>query len=160
MITTTGNSSAGTAGLDGGPKKRSHTDQDKQLQQNAKRPRVHWSSEMHAQFVSAVNNLGVDRAVPKKILELMRVEGLTRENVASHLQKYRLYLKKASRMEGAPPSPGLAPLPVLGACGPVPPPPAPPHYSGFVGVLAFINITPTQQFQYLLTTHRAATCQV
>lgn len=25
-------------------------------------------------------------AVPKKILELMNVEGLTRENVASHLQ--------------------------------------------------------------------------
>jgi len=35
-------------------------------------------------------------AVPKKILEIMNVEGLTRENVASHLQKYRLYLKRVS----------------------------------------------------------------
>lgn len=28
-------------------------------------------------------------AVPKKILELMNVPGLTRENVASHLQVYK-----------------------------------------------------------------------
>ena len=31
-------------------------------------------------------------AVPKKILDLMDVEGLTRENVASHLQA-QIYLK-------------------------------------------------------------------
>ncbi|KVH89735.1 Homeodomain-like protein [Cynara cardunculus var. scolymus] len=34
--------------------------------------------------------LGVDQAIPSRILELMNVEGLTRHNVASHLQKYRL----------------------------------------------------------------------
>ena len=33
-------------------------------------------------------------SVPKRILDLMDVPVLTRENVASHLQKYRLYLKK------------------------------------------------------------------
>ena len=37
---------------------------------------------------------GVKNAVPKTILQLMNVEGMTRENVASHLQKYRLYLKR------------------------------------------------------------------
>ncbi|XP_020877910.1 two-component response regulator ARR18 isoform X1 [Arabidopsis lyrata subsp. lyrata] len=59
-----------------------------------KKPRVVWSQELHQKFVSAVQQLGLDKAVPKKILDLMSIEGLTRENVASHLQKYRLYLKK------------------------------------------------------------------
>ena len=44
-------------------------------------------------------------AVPKKILEIMNVDGLTRENVASHLQKYRLYLKRLAETAG----PGSAP---------------------------------------------------
>ena len=56
-------------------------------------------------FMNAVNHLGIKNAVPKTILQLMNVEGMTRENVASHLQKYRLYLK---RLAGVPPS---APLP-------------------------------------------------
>lgn len=68
-----------------------------QAASNAKKPRVTWSVEMHQQFVEAVNQLGIDKAVPKRILDLMKVDGLTRENVASHLQKYRLYLK---RMQG------------------------------------------------------------
>ncbi|XP_041010562.1 two-component response regulator ORR21-like isoform X1 [Juglans microcarpa x Juglans regia] len=62
----------------------------------SKKPRVVWSVELHQQFVSAVNQLGLDKAVPKRILELMNVPGLTRENVASHLQKFRLYLKRLS----------------------------------------------------------------
>ncbi|KAJ4893810.1 Two-component response regulator ARR1 [Raphanus sativus] len=61
---------------------------------NLKKPRVVWSVELHQQFVAAVNQLGVEKAVPKKILELMNVAGLTRENVASHLQKYRIYLRR------------------------------------------------------------------
>ncbi|XP_074282360.1 two-component response regulator ARR2-like isoform X2 [Silene latifolia] len=61
-----------------------------------KKPRVVWSVELHQQFVAAVNQLGIEKAVPKKILEMMNVPGLTRENVASHLQKYRLYLRRLS----------------------------------------------------------------
>ncbi|XP_006486036.1 two-component response regulator ARR10-like isoform X1 [Citrus sinensis] len=59
-----------------------------------KKPRVVWTTELHTKFIGAVNLLGLDKAVPKKILDLMNVEGLTRENVASHLQKFRLSLKR------------------------------------------------------------------
>ncbi|TYI48049.1 hypothetical protein E1A91_D13G219100v1 [Gossypium mustelinum] len=70
-----------------------HDNEDPSAQ---KKPRVVWSVELHRKFVAAVNQLGIDKAVPKKILELMNVEKLTRENVASHLQKFRLYLKRIS----------------------------------------------------------------
>lgn len=71
-------------------------DGDEDDPSSQKKPRVVWSPDLHKKFVCAVNQLGADRAVPKKILELMNIEGITRENVASHLQKYRLYLKKAT----------------------------------------------------------------
>ncbi len=44
---------------------------------------------------------GVKNAVPKTILQMMNVEGMTRENVASHLQKYRLNLKKAAGLSSS-----------------------------------------------------------
>ncbi|KAF2598480.1 hypothetical protein F2Q68_00011159 [Brassica cretica] len=63
---------------------------------SSKKSRVVWSMELHQQFVKAINHLGIEKAVPKRILELMNVPSLSRENVASHLQKYRLYLKRLS----------------------------------------------------------------
>lgn len=82
------------------PKKRKEEEDDTELENEdpstSKKPRVVWSVELHQKFVHAVNQLGIDKAVPKRILELMDVRGLTRENVASHLQKYRLYLKRIS----------------------------------------------------------------
>ncbi|KAK9147719.1 hypothetical protein Scep_006476 [Stephania cephalantha] len=59
-----------------------------------KKPRVVWTPLLHDQFLEAIDTLGIEKAVPKKILELMSVPGLTRENVASHLQKYRLFIKR------------------------------------------------------------------
>ncbi|TYI19188.1 hypothetical protein ES332_A07G147400v1 [Gossypium tomentosum] len=87
----------------------------------AKKPRVIWTQELHDIFVIAVNQLRqrmnnsllpylyhslmeinmlitcLPEAVPKKILERMQamnVTGLSRANIASHLQKYRLHLRK------------------------------------------------------------------
>ncbi|MQL97818.1 hypothetical protein Taro_030518 [Colocasia esculenta] len=59
-----------------------------------KRPRLVWTFQLHKRFVDVVAYLGIKNSVPKAIMHLMNVEGLTRENVASHLQKYRLYLKR------------------------------------------------------------------
>jgi len=64
-----------------------------------KKPRMIWTPELHQRFVDAVNELGVDEAVPKKIRELMGVPFLRREHIASHLQKYRLYLKQMPNMQ-------------------------------------------------------------
>ncbi|CAA7058323.1 unnamed protein product [Microthlaspi erraticum] len=65
---------------------------------SSKKARVVWSFELHQKFVNAVNQIGCDhKAGPKKILDLMNVPWLTRENVASHLQKYRLYLSRLEK---------------------------------------------------------------
>lgn len=63
--------------------------------------KVDWTSELHKKFVQAVEQLGVDQAIPSRILELMNVEGLTRHNVASHLQKYRLQRRHILPKESA-----------------------------------------------------------
>lgn len=70
---------------------------DQEPARTLKRPRLVWTPQLHKRFVDAVAHLGIKNAVPKTIMQLMSVDGLTRENVASHLQKYRLYLK---RMQG------------------------------------------------------------
>ncbi|CAL4926583.1 unnamed protein product [Urochloa decumbens] len=71
-------------------------DEGKEIRTTQKRQRVQWLGELHRKFVEAVYHIGIDRAVPKRILEVMNVDGLSRENVASHLQKYRIYLRKLS----------------------------------------------------------------
>ncbi|XP_039046719.1 two-component response regulator-like APRR2 isoform X1 [Hibiscus syriacus] len=58
---------------------------------NRKKMKVDWTPELHKKFVQAVDQLGIDQAIPSRILELMKVEGLTGHNVASHLQKYRMH---------------------------------------------------------------------
>jgi len=52
---------------------------------------VDWTAELHKKFVKAVEQLGIDQAIPSRILELMKVDGLTRHNVASHLQVIILF---------------------------------------------------------------------
>ncbi|XP_013707662.1 two-component response regulator ARR2 isoform X1 [Brassica napus] len=91
-----GDNNSSSGNNEGNLRRRKEEEQgdDKEDTSSLKKPRVVWSVELHQQFVAAVNHLGVDKAVPKKILEMMNVQGLTRENVASHLQKYRIYLKR------------------------------------------------------------------
>ncbi|XP_045816021.1 two-component response regulator ARR14-like [Trifolium pratense] len=58
----------------------------------AKKARFSWTDDLHQKFVSAVNHLGIKKAKPKKVLKIMDCPGLELQHVASHLQKYKMYL--------------------------------------------------------------------
>ncbi|KAK7406585.1 hypothetical protein VNO78_08213 [Psophocarpus tetragonolobus] len=65
------------------------------MQQNPRKQRRCWSPELHRRFVDALQRLGgAQVATPKQIRELMQVEGLTNDEVKSHLQKYRLHVRR------------------------------------------------------------------
>ncbi|OVA16104.1 SANT/Myb domain [Macleaya cordata] len=56
-----------------------------------------WSPELHRRFLNALQQLGGSHvATPKQIRELMKVDGLTNDEVKSHLQKYRLHTRRPS----------------------------------------------------------------
>ncbi|EOY00783.1 Two-component sensor histidine kinase bacteria, putative isoform 3 [Theobroma cacao] len=67
-----------------------HDDRDLSDPSSTKKARVVWTVDLHQKFVKAVNQIGFDKVGPKKILDLMNVPWLTRENVASHLQNVDL----------------------------------------------------------------------
>ncbi|KAH7387228.1 hypothetical protein KP509_16G011700 [Ceratopteris richardii] len=63
-----------------------------------------WSPELHRRFVNALQQLGGSQvATPKQIREVMKVEGLTNDEVKSHLQKYRLHTRRLSPPQSASP---------------------------------------------------------
>ncbi|KAL1558910.1 transcription factor HHO5-like isoform X2 [Salvia divinorum] len=67
---------------------------------NQKKQRRCWSPELHKIFVDALQQLGgAQTATPKQIRECMKVEGLTNDEVKSHLQKYRIYMKRVDSAE-------------------------------------------------------------
>lgn len=64
-----------------------------------RKPRRCWSAELHRKFLNALKQLGGSEvATPKQIRELMQVDGLTNDEVKSHLQKYRLHTKRPNPM--------------------------------------------------------------
>uniref|UniRef100_A0A5B7AWV6 Putative transcription factor LUX-like n=1 Tax=Davidia involucrata TaxID=16924 RepID=A0A5B7AWV6_DAVIN len=65
--------------------------------QNHRKARRCWSPDLHRRFVNALQMLGGSQvATPKQIRELMKVDGLTNDEVKSHLQKYRLHTRRPS----------------------------------------------------------------
>ncbi|MQM19745.1 hypothetical protein Taro_052754 [Colocasia esculenta] len=63
--------------------------------QNHRKARRCWTPELHRRFVNALQMLGGSQvATPKQIRELMKVDGLTNDEVKSHLQKYRLHTRR------------------------------------------------------------------
>nr|QSD99632.1 MYB family transcription factor [Melilotus albus] len=63
-----------------------------------KKNRQSWSQELNQEFLTAVNQFGLDNATPKKILNVMNVPGLTRKSIGSHLQKLRVNVKKSTKV--------------------------------------------------------------
>ncbi|XBJ27847.1 hypothetical protein VPH35_005050 [Triticum aestivum] len=79
--------------LDGGSVK----NEQQNPAEKPKKARVVWTDELHKKFVEAHDKLLPGDAVPKKILKLMNDSTLTRENIASHLQKHRMNIDPLRR---------------------------------------------------------------
>ncbi|KAK9089132.1 hypothetical protein Scep_028214 [Stephania cephalantha] len=54
----------------------------KGVSQGKRKVKVDWTPELHRRFVQAVEQLGMDKAVPSRILEIMGIDCLTRHNIA------------------------------------------------------------------------------
>ncbi|KAL5752871.1 hypothetical protein ACOSP7_023059 [Xanthoceras sorbifolium] len=79
-----------------------------QQQQQEKQPfrrwkcRRRWSPALHQIFEDVLQRLGGPKgAKPKQVKELMNVDGLTCDEVKSHLQKYRLGLQRSPNSSAA-----------------------------------------------------------
>nr|KJB64833.1 hypothetical protein B456_010G067300 [Gossypium raimondii] len=67
------------------------------ISQPHRKARRCWSPDLHKRFVNALQMLGGHQvSTTKQIRELMKVEGLTNDEVKSHLQKYRLHTRRPS----------------------------------------------------------------
>ncbi|CAN4094335.1 unnamed protein product [Withania somnifera] len=112
--------------IGGGTNSTSTSTQQQQQQQPHRKARRCWSPDLHRRFVNALQMLGGSQvATPKQIRELMKVDGLTNDEVKSHLQKYRLHTRRPSPSPQATTAP--AHLVVLGGIW------VPPEYAAAAG---------------------------
>lgn len=73
-----------------------------QSQAPSRKARRCWAPELHRRFLQALQQLGGSHvATPKQIRELMNVDGLTNDEVKSHLQKYRLHTRRPNSTAAA-----------------------------------------------------------
>ncbi|EAY72754.1 hypothetical protein OsI_00620 [Oryza sativa Indica Group] len=101
-----------------------------------------WSPELHRRFVNALQILGgAQVATPKQIRELMKVDGLTNDEVKSHLQKYRLHTRRPMPSP-APPTAATPQLVVLGGIW------VPPEYATQAAGPAIYGAHPATQPHY------------
>ncbi|KAH7681811.1 Myb domain plants domain-containing protein [Dioscorea alata] len=114
--------------------------------QTHRKARRCWSPDLHRRFVNALQILGGSQvATPKQIRELMKVDGLTNDEVKSHLQKYRLHTRRPMPA----PQPATAPpqLVVLGGIW------VPPQYTAAHAGAAHYCAPPMAQEFYPATGH-------
>ncbi|XP_057732215.1 transcription factor HRS1-like [Arachis stenosperma] len=87
----------------------------KEEKEGQRKQRRCWSQELHKRFLQALQQLGgPDSATPKQIRELMKVDGLTNDEVKSHLQKYRLHTRRPSGIVHNNGSPQTTPFVLVG----------------------------------------------
>ncbi|XP_047339179.1 myb family transcription factor EFM-like [Impatiens glandulifera] len=95
------------------------------MNQANRKARRCWSPDLHRRFLNALQMLGGSEvATPKQIRELMKVDGLTNDEVKSHLQKYRLHTRRPSPSSMAADGGAPTQLVVLGGIW------VPPEYAG------------------------------
>ncbi|XP_072985356.1 transcription factor NIGT1-like [Typha latifolia] len=88
---------SGGSGSGGGEKEMKDKEEKEGQSQTHRKTRRCWSPELHRRFLHALQKLGGSHAAtPKQIRELMKVDGLTNDEVKSHLQKYRLHTRRPS----------------------------------------------------------------
>lgn len=72
-------------------------DDGEQPNKRLRKDRCIWTTELLQKFEVAIRELGINRARPMAILDHMREPGLTKANVKSKLQKYRVKVQIITR---------------------------------------------------------------
>ncbi|XP_074561636.1 transcription factor HHO2-like [Curcuma longa] len=123
-------SASGSRGCGGNGSTRGDKEKERQSQTNRKTRRC-WSPELHHRFVDALQLLGgAHVATPKQIRELMKVDGLTNDEVKSHLQKYRLHNRRSGTAAQSNSSTSSTAAPQIVLVGGILVPPPPPAITG------------------------------